>query len=143
MANENTQEIDQFDINRLAELTGFSVRSIRYYVQQGVIDKPEGVKRQAFYTRKHLEQLMLVRKGQEAGFSLERINQMIRQPETFKPVPEQQTGSLSVKTHIQLAQGVELVISPEQAGLSADQLRELAKICMHTLKNIKENNDDN
>lgn len=142
MTNENTQQADQFDINQLAELTGFSVRSIRYYVQQGLVDKPEGVKRQAYYQRQHLEQLMLIKKGQDAGFSLQRINQMIRQPETFKPVPEQQVGSLTVKTHIQLAQGVEVVISPEQAGLTADQLRQLAKLCITTLREMREKNHE-
>jgi len=133
---------EQFNINQLSELTGFSVRSIRYYVQQGVLDKPEGIKRNAFYQRHHLEQLMLIKKGQDAGYSLDRINQMIRHPETFKPTPEQQAGTLSVKTHILLAQGVELVISPDQAGFSAEQLRELAKQCIESIQKLKEKSND-
>ena len=133
---------EQFNINQLSELTGFSVRSIRYYVQQGVLDKPEGIKRNAFYQRHHLEQLMLIKKGQDAGYSLDRINQMIRHPETFKPTPEQQAGTLSVKTHILLAQGVELVISPDQAGFSAEQLRELAQQCIESIQKLKEKSDD-
>ncbi|MBT3723063.1 MAG: MerR family transcriptional regulator [Gammaproteobacteria bacterium] len=142
MKSENTQIPDQFNINQLSELTGFSVRSIRYYVQQGLLDKPEGIKRNAFYQRQHLEQLMLIKKGQDAGYSLERIDQMIRHPETFKPTPEQKTGTLSVKTHIQLAQGVELVISPDQAGILADQLRDFAKQCIESIQNLKEKNHD-
>ena len=142
MKSENTQMPEQFNINQLSELTGFSVRSIRYYVQQGVLDKPEGIKRNAFYQRHHLEQLMLIKKGQDAGYSLDRINQMIRHPETFKPTPEQKAGALSVKTHIQLAQGVELVISPEQADISAEQLRELAQQCIESIQNLKEKNHD-
>ena len=133
---------EQFNINQLSELTGFSVRSIRYYVQQGVLDKPEGIKRNAFYQRHHLEQLMLIKKGQDAGYSLDRINQKIRHPETFKPTPEQQAGTLSVKTHILLAQGVELVISPDQAGFSAEQLRELAKQCIESIQKLKEKSND-
>ena len=142
MKSENTQMPEQFNINQLSELTGFSVRSIRYYVQQGVLDKPEGIKRNAFYQRHHLEQLMLIKKGQDAGYSLDRINQMIRHPETFKPTPEQQAGTLSVKTHILLAQGVELVISPDQAGFSAEQLRELAQQCIESIQKLKEKSDD-
>ncbi|MBT4448687.1 MAG: MerR family transcriptional regulator [Gammaproteobacteria bacterium] len=142
MKSENTQMPEQFNINQLSELTGFSVRSIRYYVQQGVLDKPEGIKRNAFYQRHHLEQLMLIKKGQDAGYSLDRINQMIRHPETFKPTPEQQAGTLSVKTHILLAQGVELVISPDQAGFSAEQLRELAKQCIESIQKLKEKSND-
>ena len=135
-------ETEQFNINRLAELTGFSVRSIRYYVQQGILDKPEGVKRNAFYQLNHLEQLMLIKKGQDAGYSLERIDQMIRHPESFKPTPEQHPGAISVKTHIQLAQGVELVISPDQAGISTEQLQQLARQCIEGIQNLKEQNND-
>ena len=142
MKRENTQIPEQFNINQLSELTGFSVRSIRYYVQQGLLDKPEGIKRNAFYQRHHLEQLMLIKKGQDAGYSLDRINQMIRHPETFKPTPEQQAGTLSVKTHILLAQGVELVISPDQADISAEQLRELVKQCIESIQKLKEKSDD-
>ena len=142
MISENTQMPEQFNINQLSELTGFSVRSIRYYVQQGLLDKPEGIKRNAFYQRHHLEQLMLIKKGQDAGYSLERINQMIRHPETFKPTPEHQAGTLSVKTHILLAQGIELVISPDQAVISAEQLRELAKQCIESIQKLKEKSDD-
>lgn len=142
MTNKEHKNTGQFDINQLADLTGYSVRSIRYYVQQGLVDKPEGVKRQAFYKSLHLEQLMLIKKGQEAGFSLERINQMIRNPETFKQVPAQSIGSLTVKTHIQIAKGVEMVISPEESELTADQVRELAKLCINTLKTIKEKDND-
>jgi DNA-binding transcriptional MerR regulator len=142
MKRENTQIPEQFNINQLSELTGFSVRSIRYYVQQGLLDKPEGIKRNAFYQRHHLEQLMLIKKGQDAGYSLDRINQMIRHPETFKPTPEKQAGTLSVKTHILLAQGVELVISPDQAGISAEQLRELAKQCIESIQKLKEKSND-
>jgi DNA-binding transcriptional MerR regulator len=111
-------------------------------VQQDLLDKPEGIKRNAFYQRHHLEQLMLIKKGQDAGYSLDRINQMIRHPETFKPTPEQQAGTLSVKTHILLAQGVELVISPDQAGFSAEQLRELAKQCIESIQKLKEKSND-
>ena len=142
MKEIDSHESEQFNINRLAELTGFSVRSIRYYVQQGLLDKPNGVKRQAFYERHHLEQLMLIRKGQDAGYSLERINQLIRNPESFKPIPEQQVGSLTVKSHIQLTDGVELVITPEMASLTAEQLREFSKQCIQTLQAIKENSDE-
>ena len=142
MTVKEDTNFDRFDINQLAELTGFSVRSIRYYVQMGLVDKPEGVKRQAYYQRQHLEQLMMVKKGQDAGFSLERINEMIRHPESFKQVPEQQVGALSVKTHIRLSQGVELVISPDHAGLTTDQLRKVANQCIQTLLELKENNSE-
>ena len=138
MKDDEITTTEHFTINQLSELTGFSVRSIRYYVQQGLLDKPEGIKRNAFYQGQHLEQLMLIRKGQEAGYSLERIDQLIRRPETFKPIPEQQVGSLCVKTHIQLAPGVELVISPDQAGISADQLRLLAQQCINSIQKLKE-----
>jgi len=142
MSKESIKLPDRFTISQLSELTGFSVRSIRYYVQEGLLDKPDGIKRNAYYRRSHLEQLIQIKKGQEAGYSLRRIEQMIRHPEIFKPAEENEPGTVSVKSHIQLAPGVELVVSPEHSGLSSENLKYLIAELMKSIKNLKEENNE-
>lgn len=42
--NKNTQKFTLDDLSRLVELPK---RTIRYYIQQGLVDRPEGAKRGA------------------------------------------------------------------------------------------------
>jgi len=55
-------------------------RTTRYYIQIGLIDRPEGVGRGAHYTTRHLEQLLEIRKWQQVGLSLERIRELLAVP---------------------------------------------------------------
>ena len=41
------------DISALAELPR---RTVRYYIQSGLIDRPQGVGKGAYYTQSHVEQ---------------------------------------------------------------------------------------
>ncbi|NQW18319.1 MAG: MerR family transcriptional regulator [Chloroflexi bacterium] len=52
---------DEYSIDQLANLTGFTRRNIRSYVQQGLIDPPDSVGRKARYGRKHLVVLQAIR----------------------------------------------------------------------------------
>jgi DNA-binding transcriptional MerR regulator len=52
---------DEYSIEQLANLTGFTRRNIRSYVQQGLIDPPDSVGRNARYGRKHLVVLQAIR----------------------------------------------------------------------------------
>ncbi|MEO0077829.1 MAG: MerR family transcriptional regulator, partial [candidate division WOR-3 bacterium] len=67
-----------YDIEELCSLTGLTVRTIRYYIQMGVVAPPEGQKRGAYYTRHHLEQLLAVRRWRNSGVSLERIKELLQ-----------------------------------------------------------------
>jgi len=57
---------DEYSIEQLAKLTGFTRRNIRSYVQQGLIDSPGSVGRNARYGRKHLMRLQAIRTLREA-----------------------------------------------------------------------------
>ncbi len=52
-------------------------RTVRYYIQKGLVDRPEGVGKGAFYSHTHLEQLLAIRKWKTAGLSLERIQDIL------------------------------------------------------------------
>ena len=90
------------DISALAELPR---RTVRYYIQSGLIDRPQGVGKGAYYTQSHVEQLLLVRKWQLAGLSLERIGELLKQqaagplpPTPGAPVPSRSGAIWSFRT---------------------------------------------
>lgn len=112
--------------DELASLSGLPGRTVRYYIQRGLVDRPIGAGRGAHYTGKHLEQLLMVRKWTDAGVSLERILEIASSPE--QPPPRRlRPGEVSVRSHIALAPGIELVIAPDESGLSPEQVRVLTR----------------
>jgi hypothetical protein len=46
------------------------------------------------------------------------------------PARQREPGDLDVRSHLQVAPGIELVISPEEAGLSMEQVRLLVREVM-------------
>ena len=85
-----------FGIDELCGLTGVARRTVRFYTQKGLLDPPEGERRGAYYTRRHLEQLLLIRKWQQAGVSLERIGRLLRGDISELPPPTE-PGMLAAK----------------------------------------------
>ncbi|HRE92169.1 MAG TPA: MerR family transcriptional regulator, partial [Myxococcota bacterium] len=64
-------------IGELAERAEVSRRTIRFYVQRGLIAPPQGGGRGAHYTEEHLERLLAVKRLQEVGIPLEVIQQRL------------------------------------------------------------------
>lgn len=119
---------ERFAIDELCALVDLPRRTVRYYVQEGLVDRPAGAKRGAWYTRRHLEQLMTIRAWRRAGMSLEQIRERAAEPQSGAPPPRRQrSGDVALRTHVTLAPGVELVIDPRQAGLSAEAVRALVR----------------
>ncbi|NLI48743.1 MAG: MerR family transcriptional regulator [Acidobacteria bacterium] len=63
----------RFSIGELSEATGVSRRTIRYYVQRGLIPPPLGAGRGHYYTTAHLERLRRIRSLQDDALSLDAI----------------------------------------------------------------------
>ena len=61
----------RYAVGDLAELGVVSRRTVRYYVQEGLIPPPFGVGRGNHYGREHLDRLLRVKAMQEAGQTLE------------------------------------------------------------------------
>ncbi len=113
-----------FSIEELCTLSGVARRTVRFYIQKGLLDPPEGAKRGAYYTRRHLEQLLLIRQWADAGVSLERIGLLLRGEATalpFEPAP----GAVEVWSRVTLRPGLEVHLEPGRLGLDAEQVRGL------------------
>ena len=65
-------------LEQLATLTGVPARTIRYYIARGLLDRPQGEKRGAYYEPRHAEQLAAIRRWQESGLSLERVAELLQ-----------------------------------------------------------------
>lgn len=138
------KEDKNFTIDEICSLVEMNKRTVRYYIQKGLVDRPEGVGKGAFYSHSHLEQLLTIRKWKMAGLSLERIQDILANGKNTgfsdKPVPPplpKKQGLIEVWSHMMVDDGIELHIEPRRAGLSSDQVRDFFKDILDLYKKIK------
>lgn len=113
-----------FSLDEIAALAELPRRTVRYYIQIGLVDRPEGTGKGAYYSQRHVEQLLAIRKWQLAGLSLERIAEVLKQPQagTLPPAPRR-AGTVEVWSHLVVADGIEVTLEPARAGLSPEEVR--------------------
>lgn len=119
--------LSRYTLDQLESLTGLTRRTLRYYMQIGLVDRPIGETRAAYYTDRHLEQFLRVRRLAEEGVSLERIRQVMEGGDSPVPPAPVKTGAVRVLSHVHIAPGLELQVDPEQAHLSPAQLRQFVQ----------------
>ncbi len=129
----------KFTLDELCTLSDTSKRTVRYYIQLGLVDRPIGETKAAYYLTEHLEQLLKVRKLSDAGVSLDRIREVLSGEAPPVPLRQRQAGSVEVRSHLLIAEGVELEISPERSGLSPEQVRALVRAVMQAYEDLNQN----
>ena len=134
-----------FTIDQICALVEMNKRTVRFYIQKGLVDRPEGIGKGAFYSHSHLEQLLAIRKWKAAGLSLERIEDILagekkgttgNQP--LPPPLPKKPGAVEVWSHMHVGDGIELHLEPNRAGLSPEQVRALFQGIMNLAKKIRE-----
>ena len=143
----------RYAIGDLARLAGVSRRTVRYYVQEGLIPAPHGVGRGNHYGQEHLDQILHVKTMQESGRMLDEIRQTLARGTTrrSKPGPAFAKATAgkpgvgkaaagkpvlperSLWRRLTLAPGVELHISSDVRLPLPGQLQELATWCRQHL----------
>ena len=114
----------EFSITELCTLADLSARTVRFYIQQGLVSRPNGEKKGAKYNKEHLNQLLSIKKWQAAGLSLERIRELLVEPDANEvPLRPKWPGMVEVWSHLHIADGVELNVEPNRAGLAPEELR--------------------
>ena len=131
-----------FNLDEICTLSELTRRTVRYYIQIGLVDRPHGVGKGAYYTQHHIEQLLLVRKWQLAGLSLERIGEIIKQSASGQlPPAPRRAGTVEVWSHLVVAEGVEVNLEPGRAGLSPEQVREFFRGVTQVFEQLNENKE--
>ncbi len=142
MNSEMIPSQTSYPLTELCVLADLPIRTVRYYVQIGLVDRPEGETRAARYFAHHLEQLLLIKKWTTAGVSLERIRELLHGEQAPIPPRPRAIGSVEVCSHLTVADGIEIVIEPGRAGLSPEQVRHFIKGVMAVFAEINNGQSD-
>ena len=136
MTPDAAPTVPSYPLAELCVLADLPPRTVRYYVQIGLVDRPEGETRAARYGGRHLEQLLQIRKWTAAGLSLDRIRELLHGAAP-PPAPRvRAVGSVEVRSHLLVADGIEVVIEPGRAGLSPEQARRFIQGVMAAYQQI-------
>jgi DNA-binding transcriptional MerR regulator len=136
----------RYAIGDLAELAGVSRRTVRYYVQEGLLPAPLGLGRGNHYGQEHLERLLRVKALQEAGRSLDEIRRAIGQARpSHEAIRAFDAAEPSVPRtlwrRLTLAPGVELHVAGHVRLPAPGRLNDLAGWCRLHLHPSTNNED--
>jgi DNA-binding transcriptional MerR regulator len=124
----------RYAIGDLADLGGVSRRTVRYYVQEGLLPAPHGIGRGNHYGPEHLNQLLKVKSLQEAGRTLDQVRRELTQrsrSRASQPLPSTAGQPLprSLWRRVTVAPGVELNVAGNVRLPSPGRLEQLAAWC--------------
>lgn len=136
-----------YNIDTLAKLTGTSRRTIRYYIQRGLLSPPEGHNRGSFYTEKHIGQIRKIQILSNRGVPLAYMSSLMEDgdsqteteqdfPPRLEDLPEKYEAGPSHWLRIKLCEGVELHYQPDFINEKT-----IRKIKDFTKKAVNENKD--
>jgi DNA-binding transcriptional MerR regulator len=136
----------RYAIGDLARLAGVSRRTVRYYVQEGLIPQPLGVGRGNHYGQHHLDQILRVKAMQDAGRTLDEIRRGTVKNATATaalPRPPDRLFNRSLWRRLRLAPGVELHVAGDIRLPSPGRLEELAAWCqLHMRSDVEESREE-
>ncbi|MBI4332847.1 MAG: MerR family transcriptional regulator [Chloroflexi bacterium] len=121
-------EIRQYTIDQLSELTGYKRRTIRYYIQQGILQPPAGRGRGGFYYDSHLKQLRDIRAQQDKGLGLAEIIPLLKTDLSGETTPAR-----VIRARYEIVPGLEIDVSrtlEEQQGKKINRLLKIARSIM-------------
>lgn len=126
----------QLTMTELCALVDMPVRTVRYYIQQGLVDKPMGETRAARYGQAQVDQLLLIKKWAASGVSLDRIRELLAGNEPQSPARAERAGTVTVVSHLHIADGLQLLIEPNRAGLTPEQVRRFTREVMSLFETL-------
>ena len=88
-----------FTLDQLSALTDLPLRTIRYYIQLGLVDRHEGDRRHARYTQKHLDQVLQAARQNPDALAAQRALEAARadvRAADRAPAPVLSTGVSSI-----------------------------------------------
>ena len=142
------EKLPTLNFEELCTTVEMPSRRVRYYIQMGLVDRPDGLNKGAKYTARHINQLLSIKKWQAAGLSLEQIQELLHgdvselldKKQTLK---QQASGNIEVWSRLLVAPGIELSIEAGTAGLSPEEMRNFFRAVMAAYQEIKNTNKGN
>ena len=125
-------------LDELCALTQTPKRTVRYYIQMGLLDRPVGETRAARYGEEHLRRLLQIKQLGAAGFSLERIRERLDVGTSAQDAYARPSGTIEQWTTLVIDDGVELGIDPDRAAISPAQVRALFREVLTLYARIRE-----
>ena len=139
--------MEKYTFNELCSLVELPVRTVRFYIQKGLVSPPEGSRKGAYYTKKHLDELLAIRKWQRAGLSLERIRELLFEgtvvPGELPPPRGRRPGDVEVWSKLFVKEGLEIHLEPKMAGMSQEQVREFCRRVMALADELSGDTNEN
>jgi DNA-binding transcriptional MerR regulator len=121
-------EEKQYTIEDLCDHTGYTRRTIRYYIHEGLLDPPAGRGRGGFYFDNHLRRLLEIKSLQNKGLKLAAIFQVLkkgREPQVLN------LRELWIKYPID--RGIEIHISRDLEEKESKKIAEIVRVAKSIL----------
>ena len=119
---------ESLTLSELADETGLTARTIRYYIARGLLDGPYVAGRGATYNRRHLDRLLEIQRLQSEGRMLAEIATVdVDSVELQAPLAVQQ---------YEIAEGVVVNVRADLAPWRLKQIRHALAKCAVELGNI-------
>jgi DNA-binding transcriptional MerR regulator len=119
----------QYTIEDLCQLTGYSRRTIRYYVQEGILEPPAGRGRGGFYFDSNLERLRQIRTLQGQGLKLSQIQVLLSGGERPEPFPLREAW-----LRYPVCEGVEIHVRRDAEEREGKAVAEVVRVARSILK---------
>ena len=129
----------EMSLDELADRMGLTRRTVRFYVQRGLLPPPLGLGRGRHYDQRHVDVLKRIAELQAAGHSLDSIGKILAgadvpvitgdiAPPRQTPLAASRRSELAAQlwTRLRLAPGVELHFDASEHP-SADQLAQIRR----------------
>ncbi|MDZ4804366.1 MAG: MerR family transcriptional regulator [Candidatus Eisenbacteria bacterium] len=129
----------RFSITELAQVAGISGRTVRYYVQRGLIPPPDGRGPGRHYGQEHLDRILKLRDLQRTGLSLDLATTALT-GRACEPVPDEPIERELV-TRLKLGDGLHLEVGPGTPVPTDRQLRDMTRRCRDILEPGNRNPD--
>jgi DNA-binding transcriptional MerR regulator len=133
----------RYGIAELADLGGVSRRTVRYYVQEGLLPAPRGVGRGDHYGPEHLDRLLRIKALQESGRTLDEVQNALRHNAgRSEHVEGERPPERSMWRRITVAPGVELNVAGDVRLPPPSKLIELAAWCRLHFPRLRGDDND-
>jgi DNA-binding transcriptional MerR regulator len=123
----DNNKMKKYTIEEISILTGFSRRTIRYYIQQNIIEPPSGRGRGGFYYKSHLSDLLKIRSLQEKGLNLSFIKDTLREPKRVVK-EDSQIYARDLRVRYKIVPGLEINISRSLEEKKSKKILEIIRL---------------